>query len=143
MTEVRFYHLQSKRLEDALPEILDKAYERGMRAVVIASSDERVESLNTKLWTYNPNAFLPHGSVKDGNAAEQPIWLTSNDNDFPNNPDLLVLTDGAQSAHLAQFKLCCDIFDGNDPSAVDAARTRWQNYKTQDFPVTYWKQDEQ
>ena len=48
MTEVRFYHLQRKTLEDALPQILEKTLERGWRAVVMAGSEERVEALIPK-----------------------------------------------------------------------------------------------
>ncbi len=70
MTEIRFYHLTRKSLEQVLPELLKKTLERGMRAVVMASSNERVEALTQHLWTYNPNEFLPHGNAKDGYAAE-------------------------------------------------------------------------
>ncbi len=54
MTDIRFYHLQQKKLEQALPEILSKALERGMRAVVKAGSKESVEALDAALWTYDP-----------------------------------------------------------------------------------------
>ena len=39
MTEVRFYHLQRKTLEQALPQLLEKTLERGWRAVVMAGSE--------------------------------------------------------------------------------------------------------
>ena len=38
MTEVGFYHLQTTALERVLPRLLAKAYEAGMRAVVLAGS---------------------------------------------------------------------------------------------------------
>ena len=68
MTEVRFYHLQRKTLEDALPQILEKTLERGWRAVVMAGSEERVEALTQHLWSYKEFGFLPHGSARDGDA---------------------------------------------------------------------------
>ena len=79
MTEVRFYHLQRKTLEDALPQILEKTLERGWRAIVMAGSEERVEALTQHLWTYKEFSFLPHGSARDGDAEHQPIWLTAED----------------------------------------------------------------
>jgi DNA polymerase-3 subunit chi len=112
-----------------------------MRAVVVAGSTERVEQLNSHLWTYDPASFLPHGSAKDGNAAEQPIWLTAQDEN-PNGADLLILTDGAASDRVAGFALCCELFDGNDSDAVQAARGRWKAYKEAGHAVTYWKQGE-
>jgi DNA polymerase-3 subunit chi len=42
-TEVYFYHLESRTLEQVLPTLLARSIERGWRAVVQASSKERVE----------------------------------------------------------------------------------------------------
>ncbi len=44
-----------------------------------AASAERIEHLNALLWTYDEASFLPHGSARDGNAANQPIWLSERD----------------------------------------------------------------
>ena len=91
MTEVRFYHMLSKRLEKALPEIVAKAIERQSRVVIKAGSRERVEALDTVLWTDDPASFLPHGFIKDGFESEQPVWLTTNDEN-PNSATVLILT---------------------------------------------------
>lgn len=139
LTEVRFYHLQQSTLEQALPQLLERTIGRGWRAVVMARSTERVEALNGHLWTYNREGFLPHGSEKDGHAAEQPIWLTAVDEN-PNAANVLFLTDGAKSGNIPLFELCCDLFDGNDPDAVAAARDRWKSCKTEGFQLTYWQQ---
>ena len=139
MTEIRFYHLTRKSLEHALPELLEKTLERGWRAVVMASSPERVEALTQYLWTYNPNNFIPHGNAKDGNAEHQPIWLTPVD-ERPNNASILFLTDGAASEHVGDYERVCEIFDGNDEGAVAAARQRWGGYKSAGHALSYWQQ---
>ncbi len=140
MTEIRFYHLQKSPLERALPQLLEKVLAKGARAVVMAGSEERVEALNTLLWTYAQQSFLPHGSARDGNAADQPIWLTTEDEN-PNGATILVLTDGAGSESLGAFDLCCELFDGNDPEVVSAARERWKDYTQAGHSVAYWQQD--
>ena len=124
MTEIRFYHLTRKTLEQALPELLEKTLERGLRAVVMTGSAERAEALTQMLWTYDPNRFLPHGNAKDGNAGLQPIWLTAED-ERPNGAEILFLTDGAASSRLGDYARVCDIFDGNDEEALASARQRW------------------
>lgn len=141
MSEVRFYHLTRRTLEETLPSLLTKAYERGMRAVVLNPSAERLEALNAHLWTFSPESFLPHGSAADGNAAEQPIWLATSEEN-PNGASLLVLSDGAEAAHVAAYALVCDLFDGNDETALAAARERWKRYKAEGHAVTYWQQSE-
>ncbi len=142
MTEIAFYHLQTTPLERALPKLLERVLERGARAVVIAGSDERVEALNAALWTYDPNAFLAHGSQRDGRPAEQPIWLTVEDEN-PNGASVLILTDGAESARIDSFERCLDIFDGNDAEVVAAARERWRRHQAAAHTVTYWQQNAQ
>jgi DNA polymerase-3 subunit chi len=141
MAEIRFYHLRTKRLEQALPEILAKALERGRRAVVRVGSRERLDALDGALWTYDPGSFLPHGRLKDGTEADQPIFLTTED-DNPNGADMLVLADGADSAGVESYTLACEIFDGNDDAAVELARARWKDYKTGGHTVSYYQQDE-
>lgn len=141
MTEVRFYHLQRRTLEQALPKILEKTLERGWRAVVLAGSPERVEALNQHLWTYDPAGFLPHGSERDGYAEEQPVFLTWKDEN-PNRATVLVQVDGMESGAAAGFDLICDLFDGNDPDAVAAARQRWKRCKEAGHALTYWQQSD-
>ena len=141
MTEVRFYHLQRRTLEQALPKILEKVLERGWRAVVLAGSPERVDALNQHLWTYDPSSFLPHGSARDGFAAEQPVWLTA-DEETPNGATVLVLVDGMTSGAMGSFDLVCDLFDGNDGDAVLAARERWKICKAAGHALTYWQQND-
>ena len=139
MTEIRFYHLTRKSLEQALPEMLEKTVERGMRAVVMAGSPERVEALTQYLWTYRPDGFLPHGNAKDGLPDLQPIWLTSQD-ERPNDAAFLFLTDGAASEKVGDYERVCEIFDGNDEDAVAAARQRWTRYKASGHELSYWQQ---
>ncbi|MDX2027241.1 MAG: DNA polymerase III subunit chi [Alphaproteobacteria bacterium] len=139
MTEIHFYHLTRRTLEQVLPSLLEKTLERGWRAVVMAGSPERAEALTQHLWTYNPNSFLPHGSIKDGNAATQPIWLTAED-ERPNEASVLFLTDGAASDRAGDYQRVCEIFDGNDENAVAQARQRWAEYKSSGHDLSYWQQ---
>lgn len=141
MTEVRFYHLQRRSLEQALPKLLEKTLERGWRAVVLAGSAERVDALNQHLWTYDPASFLPHGARRDGFADAQPVWLTAEDEN-PNGATVLFQIDGAASNNLSGYDLVCDLFDGNDEEAVMAARDRWKACKAAGHGLTYWQENE-
>ncbi|MCB9964473.1 MAG: DNA polymerase III subunit chi [Rhodospirillales bacterium] len=142
MTEIRFYHLQTLTLEQALPRLLLKAYEGGKRILVKLPDAQAVESLNTHLWTFHPNYFLPHGSKKDGYAERQPIWLTDTDEN-PNAAETLILANGADSPLIDKVSLCCDIFSGFDAAQVSAARARWKTYQSNGHALTYWQQTEQ
>jgi DNA polymerase III, chi subunit len=139
MTRIGFYHLLRLPLEQALPRLLDKALGAGLKVVVMAGSAERVEHLNGHLWTYSDDSWLPHGSARDGEAAEQPIWLTERDEN-PNGAGVLVLCDGVVPAQVMGYDRCLDLFDGNDPEAVQAARERWKAWKAEGHELVYYQQ---
>jgi DNA polymerase-3 subunit chi len=122
-----------------LPKLLERGLAAGFRIVVLAGSAERVEHLDAALWTYDDASFLPHGSRRDGRPERQPVWLTDSDEN-PNLADMLVLTDGAGSTRLAEYRRCLDLFDGNDEAALAAARERWRRAKEAGHALTYWQQ---
>lgn len=136
---VDFYHLQRWPLERALPQILTKVRQAGHRAVILAGSEERVESLSNALWAHDPNSWLANGTAKDGHAADQPIWLTDRPEN-PNEASVLVVTDGMASDDLRAYERCLDLFDGNDSEAVSTARDRWQKARDEGHELHYWQQ---
>jgi DNA polymerase-3 subunit chi len=142
MTEILFYHLYRQPLERVLPTLLEKSLERGWRVVVQAASEERVEALDAHLWTFRDESFLPHGTARDAEAREQPIVLTVDD-DNPNGATVRFLLDGAGvPADAAAYQRIVLLFDGEDPDALAAARTRWSEAKAGGFDVTYWQPDQ-
>ena len=140
MTEVLFYHLERQTLEGVLPSLLEKTLERGWRAVVQAGSEERLEALDLALWTYKEDSFLPHGTRKDGQPAEQPVYLTTSD-DTPNAAGVRFLVDGATAASLEGLVRAVYVFDGNDVEEKARAREQWQTAKAAGHTVTYWRQN--
>lgn len=139
MTQIRFYHLERSSLEAVLPKLLGMCLDRSWRAVVMASSPERVSALSEHLWTHDDRSFLPHGDAEDGHADQQPIWLTHEDEN-PNGATVLFLTDGAASDGMSGYDLVCRLFDGRDPDAVAAARAAWKTEKGAGQALTYWQQ---
>jgi DNA polymerase-3 subunit chi len=139
MTEVLFYHLEHQPLERVLPSLVEKTLERGWRAVVQAGSEERVEALDTLLWTYREESFLPHGTRKDGNSDMQPVYLTASE-DNPNGATVRFLVDGAEVRELGGYARVVYLFDGRDPAALEAAREQWKAAKDTGADVTYWQQ---
>lgn len=137
--EVWFYHLERTGLDQALPELLEKTLARGWRAVVRATSAERVEHLDGWLWAYRDESFLPHAPDGEPGANRQPILLTTGF-DNPNAADALFLVDGAEPGELKGYVRCVVLFDGGDEEALALARRQWSAIKGAGFPVSYWKQ---
>ena len=147
MTEFRFHHLERRRLDQALPDLLEQALAEGVRAVVQASSTEQVEALNERLWTYSEASFLPHGAARDGEPEAQPIYLTDNEEN-PNGATLRVLLAGVDAAPFAgtaagrAYERIVLLFDGRDEEARAEARRQWSALKAAGEALGYWREGE-
>ena len=93
------------------------------------------------LWSFSEESFLPHGTAKDGQAAEQPIYLTVED-DNPNGAQVRFLLDGAELGDASNYLRVVFIFDGRDADALARARAaQWQVARGSGYSVSYWQQD--
>lgn len=143
-SEVWFYHLQRSPLEAVLPVLLERCMERGWRSLILCGSQERLEALDAHLWTYREDSFLPHGRDREPRAAQQPILLSASAGEearAANGANILFLVDGAGSSRQAEFDRTVDLFHGDDPAALDAARDRYRAARAAGFDVTYWQQN--
>jgi len=143
MSEVLFYHLERRGLDEALPPLVEKTRERGWKALIRADSVERADAVDTLLWSFS-DGFLPHAQLGDGEASRQPVLITPEAGN-PNRADVLFLLGGAappdwSGEEAKAFARIVLLFDGRDPSAVEAARGAWKEAKAAGHEVTYWKE---
>ena len=147
MPEVWFYHLVRQQLDKALPILLEKAIGRGLRIAVQLGAAERVEAIDAVLWTYREDSFLPHGTARDGDAQMQAVYLTTGDENA-NGATMRIFADGARafdavsSGAAADYERLILMFDGNDDDAVAAAREQWKLFKSAEYTLSYWQQNE-
>ena len=142
MTEISFYHLLHQPLTSALPKLLEKVQGAGLKAVIKVGSEDHMKDLDEALWSFKKDSFLPHGHMKTKFADQQPIYLTTGDEN-PAGATILVLVDSRESDLLDNYDRCLEMFDGTDQEAVTAARVRWKAYKEAEHDLTYWQQTEQ
>ena len=150
MAEIGFYHLTVRTLEDALPQLLHKALERGWHSVVEVGDRQRLRALDDHLWTFSDSAFLPHGSAlgtddaPDPHPDRQPVWLTEG-NERPNGARARFFVGGSFPAagfDPAPYDRVAILFDGASEAEVARARDAWKALRGSGHPLTYWKQAE-
>ncbi len=143
MKRADFYHLQKNTLDEALPKLVLKAYETGLPIKIKIGNELRVDFLNTMLWTFDEESFIPHATKKDGFAEMQPVFLSSDD-DVPNNAKILFLVDGADvdMTMTSEFDRILYVFDGNNEDEVKKARKMWKAFKSETAECHYWQQNE-
>jgi DNA polymerase-3 subunit chi len=141
VAEVLFYHLQRQPLEAVLPTLLEKTLERGWRAVVQGTTEERLAALDDHLWTFADDSFVAHGLAQEPQAKEHPVVLALNDAN-PNGATIRFLVEGAPlPGDASAYERLVVLFDGNDDEALAAARKNWKAVKDAGYAATYWQQD--
>lgn len=144
MTDIWFYHLERTNLERVLPGLLEKTLERGWRALVVAGTEERATMVDTYLWSYKDDGFLPHGKTGEDRAADCPV-LIGTEFSNQNQANVAFFVDGARPENwsdpeISACERCMFIFDGNLDEAVATARDDWKQAKSAGHSVTYWQQ---
>src|SRR3569832_1248703 len=141
MTETLFYHLERRSLDEVLPGLVERTLERGWRAVIRAESSERADAVDTLLWTYNEQSFLPHAQSGDGSPKRQPVLITVEDEN-PNAANVLFCIGGAVPEWCAVGFLTRVflMFDCLDEDALAVARGAWKDASAAGHEVTYWKE---
>ncbi|NVJ99259.1 MAG: DNA polymerase III subunit chi [Alphaproteobacteria bacterium] len=142
MAEIRFYHLQRQTLEQALPQLMAKVYETGQNAVVKVPGKGLLETIDKVLWDFDPASFIPHDREGCEAPAEQPIYLTTGDEN-PNGATILVLIDAVKAADTGKYDRCLYMFDGRNDTIVAAAREDWKAFKETGAEMSYWQQRDQ
>ena len=144
MAVARFYHLTRDTPEGLLPLLVGKAREGGLAVALRGASRERMEALDTALWRLPE--FLPHGLAGGEHDADQPVllvWDGAPAPDLPNRPGCLMVLDAApvSTDEAAALEKLCILFDGHDPSAVEAARSQWRALTGAGIEAEYWKRE--
>lgn len=143
MSEVLFYHLEKRSLDEALPGLLERTVARGWRAQLRAESAERAAAIDALLWTYDDESFLPHAMADNRDTTRQPVLITV-EPDNSNGATVLFVVGGAQVWNWAEagntFERIVVLVDGRDPGAMSIAREGWKAARDAGLEVTYWRQ---
>ena len=138
---IDFYHLQKSTLDQVLPVLVEKVYTSGKRLLIKTVLAERADYINTLLWTYKPDSWLPHGTQTDGFETEQPVFITAAEGNL-NKAEMIMLTDGGTFEEIQSFERCLNLFNGHDEAAVQSARDLWKSVVHAGCEAYYWQQND-
>ena len=143
--EIWFYHLESASVEETLPPLIEKCLERGWRAQVLSPSSERLQALDSHLWTWKPNSWLPHQppGTEDSHLSPIELGVSPVGQSEPSaSAEAVFLLDGASWGSLSGVVRIFVLFDGRDADNVSHARQQWRVAKEAGLLPTYWRQGE-
>lgn len=131
-----FYLIAKPRFLEAplllVCELAKRAYEAQKPTVILARSAEQAEELDDLLWSFEPDAYVPHqiaGADQDEDLA--PVLIVPPELDAPHWPMVINLRaaawDGACERVLEVVPA--------DPDAREPQRERWRQYKARGFAL--------
>jgi len=130
MTEVQFHFNVPDRLLYAC-RLLRKALRSGAIGVAVSAPAATLTRLDRTLWTFDPQEFIPHVVLRDGQAMpprlkRTPIWLVERAEQASHHPVLVHLGE-EPAAGFESFSRLIEIVS-TDAEERESARTRWKHY---------------
>jgi len=135
-----FYHLEASTLEGVLPGLLEKTLEKGWRALV-KLPEGKLNELDSFLWTFRDDAFLPHGRDDEPQAELQPVLLSAT-TETAKGFDAVFLLNGADIADMDGVSRVMIMINGRSQEDIARERERWKTLKTADADLAYYQQDD-
>ncbi len=121
--------------------LLRKAWRQRAR-VVVAGDAATLARLDTALWTFDPQDFVPHARLAGAvppRLARTPIWLVEPGVEPPHHEVLVNL--GPDAYPCAQrFARVVELVDTSDEDRA-AGRRRWNAYRSAGWSVAHHPQD--
>jgi DNA polymerase-3 subunit chi len=134
MTQVDFYILPSAdpsaRLDFAC-KLTEKAWRLGHRVYLHCSDEAQREELDTRLWRFKGECFLPHGAAEEDHDA--PVVLGIGE-EPGQHQDLLVNLDLRVPPFFSRFARVAEVVV-EDPAIRLAARESFRFYREQGYPL--------
>ena len=113
-------------------ELARKAHDSGQSLLVLARDREQAEALDDLLWSFDPDAYIPHQIAGDEEDELTPVLIVPPDMDLPLRPLLLNLRDAPVDG---AFDRVLEVVPA-DESAREPLRERWKAYKARGFELT-------
>ena len=113
-------------------ELARKATDHGQALLVLCASTAQAEMLDDLLWSFDPDAYVPHQIVgADDDEDDVPVLIAAPEHDAPLRPLVLNLRDQVVQG---DFERVLEVVPA-DASAREPLRERWKAYKARGFDL--------
>ncbi|MFT4247783.1 MAG: DNA polymerase III subunit chi [Pseudomonas sp.] len=113
-------------------ELARKACDSNQPVLILARDAAQAEELDDLLWSFDPDAYIPHqiaGSDEDDEIT--PVLIAAPDSDTPSRPLVINLRDAAWAGACERV---LEVVPA-DPAAREPLRERWKQYKARGLDV--------
>ena len=131
-----FYLIAKPRFADQplllVCELCRKANDAGLATLVLARDPAQAEELDDLLWSFNPDAFIPHQIAgSDEDEEEALVLIAAPGQDTADRALVINLRDAAW------LQPCDRVLEvvPDDPAAREPLRERWRQYKAAGYTL--------
>jgi DNA polymerase III, chi subunit (EC 2.7.7.7) len=130
MARADFYLIDKPRFREEplllVCELARKAFNAGFPTLVLARDTAQAEAIDDLMWSFDPDAYLPHQIAGSDEEDElTPILILAPDTDFPMRPMVINLRDAVVEG---DFERVLEVVPA-DPAARAPLRERWKQYQ--------------
>lgn len=132
-----FYLIQKERFREEplrlVCELAKRAFANSLPTLVLVRDRAQAEELDDLLWSFEPDAFIPHQIAGEDMDEEEEadVLILPPDADAPMRPLVINLRDAAVEGG---FERVLEVVPA-DPAARDPLRERWKQYKARGFEL--------
>lgn len=140
MTLIDFYVLKKDSLDDQYHfacRLVEKAVRQGNRVMIATKDQAESEKLDESLWSFRPDAFVPHAMLGDELAASAPV-LISHGEDDDSHHDVLVNLRLEIPTQFSRFQRLAEVVVQN-PDILENSRQSYAFYKKRGYPINTHK----
>lgn len=140
MARVDFYILSNEGADEPLRvacRVAEKAWRQGHRVRVEADSTETLQRLDTLMWTFKQESFVPHeveGENADRADIDPPPVVLASGGAPAEAPGVLVNLSGVVPSIADRCERIAEIVSA-DPAAKQAGRERYRRYRERGFEL--------
>lgn len=136
MPRADFYLIDKPRFRDdpllLVCELARRAFAAEQPTLILARSPEQAEELDTKLWEFDEDAFLPHQLAGDEDDALTPILIVTPGVETDPRPLVVNLRDDCAPG---PFDRVLEVVSADEAERL-GSRERWKRYREAGFEVT-------
>jgi DNA polymerase-3 subunit chi len=133
---IDFYVLQSASIEERLHfaiRLTEKAWQQNCSVVLLVADTTTAEILDTQLWQFKPESFVPHSQVD----TDAPVVITTNPDLLPLR-DLLINLGPALPRDVERFQRLAEVVI-QLPEVLEPTRLRYSRYRDMGYSVNTHK----
>ncbi|MDD7805218.1 MAG: DNA polymerase III subunit chi [Endozoicomonas sp. (ex Botrylloides leachii)] len=140
MPKIIFYILKSggSSVEYIACRLVAKAWREGHAVQIYTPSIEISQQLDTLLWSWQEDSFIPHAIITDQTSAQLPPVIISSEPPDKRLDSILINMTPATIANVMHCRHICEIVT-EEAEGRALSRAKFRNYRQKGIqPTTYW-----